>query len=163
MVFLSIRLAILLQLSSPKMEPSRNVNSLVRILIVEDDEEMKSLLKDFFVEEGFETDSVSNGHDALGILIKKPFDLVITDIRMPGLTGLDILPRIKKLQPGVSIIMITAFGSEEVRRRAYERGATLYLEKPIQFQKLRELIHQMVLSRGVPRSPTEREEGERRG
>jgi DNA-binding NtrC family response regulator len=144
------------------MEPSGNPYPNARVLIIEDDEEMRSLLKDFFVEEGFETDSVSNGYDALGMLVKKPFDLVITDIRMPGLTGLDILPRIKKLQPGISIIIITAFGSEEVRRRAYERGATLYLEKPIQFQKLRELIHQMVLSNRAPLSPTEREEGERR-
>jgi DNA-binding response OmpR family regulator len=85
---------------------------------------------------------------------------------MPGLTGLDILPRIRKIQPGVSIIMITAFGSEEVRRRAYERGATLYLEKPIHFQELRELIHQMVPSRSVPRfsaAAEKEEEGKRKG
>jgi DNA-binding NtrC family response regulator len=144
------------------MEPLEYPYPNVGVLIIEDDEEMRSLLKDFFVEEGFDTDSVSNGYDALGMQVKKPFDLVITDIRMPGLTGLDILPRIKKLQPGISIIIITAFGSEEIRRRAYERGATLYLEKPIPFQKLRELIHQMVLSHRVPLSPTEREEGERR-
>jgi DNA-binding NtrC family response regulator len=144
------------------MEPLEYPSPNARVLIIEDDEEMRSLLKDFFVEEGFETDSVSNGYDALGMLVKKPFDLVITDIRMPGLTGLDILPRIKKLQPGISIIIITAFGSEEVRRRAYERGATLYLEKPIQFQKLRELIHQMVFPHRAALSSTEREEGERR-
>ena len=143
------------------MEPLEYPSPNARVLIIEDDEEMRSLLKDFFVEEGFETDSVSNGYNALGILIRKPFDLVITDIRMPGLTGLDILPRIKKLQPSVSIIMITAFGSEDVRRRAYERGATIYLEKPIHFQKLRELIHQMVLSHRASLSPTGRGEGER--
>jgi DNA-binding response OmpR family regulator len=144
------------------MEPLEYPSPNARVLIIEDDEEMRSLLKDFFVEEGFETDSVSNGYDAFGILTKRPFDLVITDIRMPGLTGLDILPRIRKLQPGVSVIMITAFGSEEVRRRAYERGATLYLEKPIHFQQLRELIHQMVLSPRAPLSPTGKEEGERK-
>jgi len=142
------------------MEPLESVRPSARILIIEDDEEMRSLLNDFFVEEGFETDSISNGYDALGILIKKPFDLIMTDIRMPGLTGLDILPRIKKLQPGVPIIVITAFGSEEVHRRAYERGATVYLEKPIHFEKLRELIHQMVFSRHVPLSPVERGKGE---
>jgi DNA-binding response OmpR family regulator len=144
------------------MKPLEYSSPDARVLIIEDDEEMRSLLKDFFVEEGFETDSVSNGYDALGILIKKPFDLVITDIRMPGLTGLDILPRIRKLQPGVSIILITAFGSEEVRRRAYERGATLYLEKPIHFQKLGELIHQLVFSQRAPLSQKGREEGERK-
>jgi DNA-binding response OmpR family regulator len=144
------------------MEPLKYPSPNARVLIIEDDQEMRSLLEDFFLEEGFEIDSVGNGYDALGILIKKPFDLVITDIRMPGLTGLDILPRIRKIQPGLSIIMITAFGSEEVRRRAHERGVTVYLEKPIHFQKLRELVHQMVLSHGASLSPTGREEGERK-
>jgi DNA-binding response OmpR family regulator len=115
-----------------------------RILVVEDDEEMRSLLKDFFEEDGFEIDSVSNGSEAFRRIAREPFDLIITDIRMPGLTGLDILPGIKKLQPKVSIIVITAFGSEEVRSKALERGATAYLEKPILFNKLRTLVHEVV-------------------
>jgi DNA-binding response OmpR family regulator len=118
-------------------------NDKKRILVVEDDAEMRSLLKDFFSEEGFEIDSVSNGSEAFRILVRELFDLVITDIRMPGLTGLDILPGIKKLQPKVPIIVITAFGSEEVQRKAFEKGANAYLEKPIHFQNLRTLIHDM--------------------
>ena len=117
---------------------------MVRIMVIEDDEEMRSLLKDFFEEEGFETDSVSNGVDALQKLAKDHFDLIITDIRMPGLTGLDILPVVKRLQPKASVIVITAFGNEELYRRSSERGATAYLEKPIHFNKLKELIHEMV-------------------
>ena len=119
-------------------------NDKKRILVVEDDEEMRSLLKDFIEAEGFETDSASNGSEAFRKLAKESFDLIITDVRMPGLTGLDILPGVRKLQPGASIIVITAFGSEEVCRRAFERGATVYLEKPIHFPKLRTLIHENV-------------------
>jgi len=115
-----------------------------RILITEDDEEMRSLLKDFFEEEGFETDLVSNGVDALQKLAKEDFDLIITDIRMPGLTGLDILPGIKRLHPDASVIVITAFGSEEVYRKSLERGATAYLEKPIHFSRLKGLIRKVV-------------------
>ena len=126
------------------MEPLEYPSSNARVLIIEDDEEMRSLLKDFFTEEGFETDSVSNGSEAFRKLVKEPFDLVITDIRMPGLTGLDILPGMKRLQPGAPIIAITAFGSEEVYRKAMERGATVYLEKPVHLQELRELIHELV-------------------
>ncbi len=117
-----------------------------RILIIEDDDEMRSLLKDFFEEEGFEVDSVKNGSDAFRILVREFFDLVITDIRMPGLTGLDILPGIKKLQPEVSIIVITAFGSEEVHRRAIERGASAYIEKPLHFYELNALIQEILSS-----------------
>jgi DNA-binding response OmpR family regulator len=96
------------------MEALKNHNHIVRILVIEDDEEMMSLLKDFLEDEGFETDSVSNGSDAFRKLVKGLFDLIITDIRMPGLTGLDILPGIKKLQPQASIIVITAFGSKRL-------------------------------------------------
>jgi len=115
-----------------------------RILIVEDDEEMRSLLKDFIEEEGYEADFVSNGSEAFRKLVKEPFDLIITDLRMPGLTGLDIFPGMRKLQPETAIIVITAFGSKEVCHRAFERGAAAYLEKPIHFHKLRTLIHEIV-------------------
>ena len=137
------------------MEPFRKANSIVRILIVEDDEEMGFLLKDFVEEEGFMGDAVMNGYEAFRKLVKEPFDLVITDIRMPGLTGLDILPKIRKFQPGIPIIVITAFGSEEVHQKALERGATAYLVKPIHFNHLRELIHTMVSSPFPPASPLE--------
>jgi len=140
------------------MEASNYSNPITKILIIEDDEEMRSLLRDFVEEEGYEADTVGDGYEAFRKLVKEPFDLVVTDVRMPGLTGLDILPRIRKLQPGIPIIVITAFGSEEVYRRALERGATAYLEKPIHFQKLRELIHQMVFSSFNPHPPLAREE-----
>jgi len=122
-------------------------NDKKRILVVEDDEEMRSLLKDFIEAEGFEIDSVSNGSEAFRKLAKESFDLIITDVRMPGLTGLDILPGIRKLQPEASIIVITAFGSEEVSRRAFERGATAYLEKPIHLENLRDLVQRIVSSK----------------
>jgi DNA-binding response OmpR family regulator len=118
-------------------------------MIIEDDEEMRSLMKDFFEEEGFETDSVSNGVDALRKLSKGHFDLVITDIRMPGLTGLDILPTIRRLKPETPIIVMTAYGSDDVRRRSLERGATIYLEKPIHLSQLRTVIREMILRKSL--------------
>jgi len=122
---------------------------MVRVMIIEDDEEMRSLLKDFFEEEGFETDSVNNGVDALEKLSEDHFDLVITDIRMPGLTGLDILPTIRKLKPETPIIVMTAYGSDDVRRRSLERGATIYLEKPIHLSELKTVIREMALRKSL--------------
>ncbi len=122
-------------------------NNKKRILVIEDDQEMWSLLKDFFSEEGFEIDSVSNGSEAFRILVRELFDLVITDIRMPGLTELDIIPGIKKLQPNVPIIVITGFGSDEIRDRAIARGATAYLEKPLGFHELRTMIREIIPSK----------------
>jgi DNA-binding NtrC family response regulator len=115
-----------------------------RILIIEDDDEMRSLLKDFVEEEGYEADSAEKGTYAFGKLITESFDLIITDIRMPGYSGLEILPELKKLRPRIPIIVITAFGSEEVYRKALSRGANAYLEKPIHFHKLKELIQEVI-------------------
>ena len=119
----------------------------IRILVIEDDEEMRSLLEDFLEDEGYEPDSADNGLEALHKLAKKPFDLVITDIRMPGLTGLDILSAVKKFQIEMPVIVITAFGGEEVYRRSIARGADGYLEKPIHLHKLKSLIYDLVFSR----------------
>jgi DNA-binding response OmpR family regulator len=121
-------------------------NDKKRILIIEDDEEMRSLLKDFFKEEGYEADSVDKGTYALKKLMTESFALIITDIRMPGFSGLEILPGLKKLQPDTPVIVITAFGGEEAYRRALERGADAYLEKPVQLLQLRTLIHKMINS-----------------
>ncbi len=117
-----------------------------KILIVEDDDEMRALFVDFFLEEGFEADAVGNGSEAFRKLARESFALVLTDVRMPGLTGLDILPGIRKLHPEVPIIVITAFGNEEVREKVLERGATVYLEKPVPFYKLREILHETLSS-----------------
>jgi DNA-binding response OmpR family regulator len=117
---------------------------MARILIIEDDQEMRSLLEDFLKDEGYEADSAHDGLEALAKLAQESFDLLITDIRMPGLNGLDILSAVKKFQFEMPVIVITAFGGEEVFRRSIARGADGYLEKPIRFHKLRNLIQELV-------------------
>lgn len=120
---------------------------MARILVVEDDEDMRSLLKEFLLEEGYEAVLAGNGLEALRKLAQQPFDLVLTDIRMPGPTGLDILPAVKRLRPEVVIVVLTAFGSEEVFRQSVQKGATAYLEKPIHFYRLKALIQELVSPR----------------
>jgi CheY-like chemotaxis protein len=66
--------------------------------------------------------------------------LILSDINMPGMTGLEMLPEVKKLRPDVPVIMITAYGDAETRRRAMERGAEGLLTKPIDFTLLRDEI-----------------------
>ena len=125
------------------MQPARK-----RILVVEDDPEMRSLLKDFMEEEGIEVASVEDGSEAFRRLARENFDLIITDIRMPGLSGLDILPGLKQIRPRSPVIAITAFGSEEIHRRAMENGADAYLEKPLHLAELKKLVQQMIFSPG---------------
>jgi DNA-binding NtrC family response regulator len=131
-------------------EPQEMERPKTQILVIEDDHEMRSLLKDFIEEEdGFEVDWVIDGSEAIPKLSKKPFDLIITDLRMPGLNGMDIIPGLKNIQPGIPIIVITAFGSEEINRRVFARGASAYLEKPIPLDRLRGLIHDFLERRRV--------------
>jgi CheY-like chemotaxis protein len=141
---LSQTLANLLLWYRAKMVGGKESNSMARILVIEDDEEMRSLLEDFLKGEGYEAESALNGFEGLRKLAQETFDLVLTDVRMPGLTGLEILAAIKKVHPEVPVMVITAFGSEEIHRRSLERGASGYLEKPIRFPKLKALISQLV-------------------
>ena len=141
------------------MQASSKDSAMVHILIIDDDDEMRSVLKELLEEERFETECASNGYDALQKIARKPFDLIITDIEMRGLTGLDILPEMKKLRPEASIIVMTSFANEEVRRRSLEKGASGYLEKPIHTKKLKALIHEMLAAKqGARASPGSREE-----
>jgi CheY-like chemotaxis protein len=66
--------------------------------------------------------------------------LILSDINMPGMTGLEMLPKVKEMRPDVPVIMITAYGDPETKRKAIESGATGLLTKPIDFSLLREEI-----------------------
>jgi DNA-binding NtrC family response regulator len=78
--------------------------------MIEDDEEMRSLLEDFLTEEGYEADSANRSSETFGKLAWKPFNLLITDIRMPGVAGWHILSPVKQFQSDMPVIVITAFG-----------------------------------------------------
>ncbi len=130
------------------MAGGKGSDPVARILIIEDDEEMRSLLEDFLKGEGYEAESALNGFEGLRKLAQDTFDLVLTDVRMPGLTGLEVLSAIKRVQPEVPVMVITAFGSEEIHHRSLERGASGYLEKPIRFLELKALISRLVSPQG---------------
>ena len=77
-------------------------------------------------------------------LKEPPLILILSDINMPGMSGLDMLPRVRAERPDVPVIMITAYGDAETRRTALERGAEALLTKPIDFAQLRQEIDQRI-------------------
>ena len=88
-------------------------------------------------------DFASSGPDALarvGETQEHSLILILSDINMPGMTGLEMLPKVKEIRPDVPVIMITAYGDADTKRKALERGATGLLTKPIDFGLLREEI-----------------------
>jgi DNA-binding NtrC family response regulator len=107
-----------------------------RILAVDDDLEMCRMLSDFLIEEGFSVLTASESLEALKILKREEFDIVITDLKMKGLKGLDLLEEAKKAAPFTPVIIITAFGTIESAIKAMKMGAYDYITKPFQMEEL---------------------------
>src|SRR3954452_1920407 len=85
--------------------------------------------------------------------IEQTLILILSDINMPGMTGLEMLPKVREMRPDVPIIMITAYGDPETKRKALEAAATGLLTKPIDFTLLREEIDTRLGSPGSPTAP----------
>jgi CheY-like chemotaxis protein len=102
-----------------------------RILIADDDREMRRVLRDMLRSTGAEIAEASNGHDLLGCLNNgERFDLVITDLRMPAASGLQVIRAARTAGNEIPFILITAFGDEEVRTALSEVPNAVMLDKP---------------------------------
>jgi len=114
-----------------------------KILIVDDDEEFRSEFKDAFEEFGVR--DARNGMEALEIL-RKPneIDLVILDLKMPGLSGLDVLKEAKRIDKDLSVIIFTGYGSKETVIEAFRQKVDDFIEKPINVEKTRSTIEKVL-------------------
>jgi CheY-like chemotaxis protein len=119
----------------------------VLVLVVDDEPDVQALFRQHFRRdlraERFAMDFAMSATDALARIagtIDQSLILILSDINMPGMSGLEMLPRVRELRPDVPVIMITAYGDPETRRKAIEGGATGLLTKPIDFALLREEI-----------------------
>jgi len=121
-------------------------DNLKKVLIVDDEETLtwsmaRSLSKD---KDNYEVLIANNGREALNFLEKNKIDLVISDIRMPDINGLDLLVRIKKEYPQTKVIIMTAYGSADVQKEANQRGSLYYVEKPFEISDLRKIIIDLI-------------------
>jgi DNA-binding NtrC family response regulator len=107
-----------------------------RILAVDDDPEMRGLLSDALGAEGLHVLAVGDSLEASKVLRREEFDVIITDLKMKGLKGLDLLEEAKKVAPLTPVIIITAFGTIESAIQAMKMGAYDYLTKPFQIDEL---------------------------
>ena len=116
----------------------------VLILVVDDEADVEMLFRQQFRRElragRFVMEFAQSGDSALRIIADSgdaTLILILSDINMPGMSGLDLLPRAKSARPDVPVIMITAYGDVDTKRKALERGAEALLTKPIDFVALR--------------------------
>ncbi len=113
-----------------------------RILIVDDEETLTfSLYQSFIIsKENYEVVTASSGNEAWEKFSENPFDVVVTDITMPGISGIELLKRIKESRPQTHVIIMTAYGSDEKKEEAVLSGAFRYVEKPFEIRRMKELI-----------------------
>jgi two-component system response regulator PilR (NtrC family) len=111
------------------------------ILIVDDEKSMREFLKILLVKEGYKVITAQDGDRALELIQKSPVDLVVSDIRMPGISGLELLARIKDHDEDVPVIMITAFASPNDAVQAMKSGAYDYISKPFNVDEIKSVIH----------------------
>ena len=119
----------------------------VLVLVVDDEPDVEALFRQQFRRDlraqRFMMDFANSAADALSRIaasIDRSLILILSDINMPGMTGLEMLPKVKEMRPEVPVIMITAYGDADTKRKALENGATGLLTKPIDFAVLREEI-----------------------
>lgn len=120
----------------------------VRILVVEDDGEMRELLTDVLSDEGYEITLAADGSDAAVKMSEQAFDLVITDMRMPQKGGLELLPDLKAACPSTPVILITAFGDWPTLIEAYDKGACDYINKPFKIEDLKRAVKKALQRKG---------------
>jgi two-component system response regulator PilR (NtrC family) len=108
-----------------------------RILVVDDERSMREMLAILLKREGHEVAIAENGRSAIELLNKQPFDLVVSDARMPDIDGLEVLRHARSINPSIIAIMITAYGSPDLIRGVADLGVNDYVEKPFNTEVLR--------------------------
>ncbi len=114
------------------MLPSEVKGPKSRLLVVDDDPGMRENLAELFESLGYEVLTAANTPDALGELENAQVDLLLTDYKMPGPTGVELIEAARKVQPGLRAVLMTAFGDSFTEIESVRRGAVGYLNKPFE-------------------------------
>lgn len=123
----------------------------IRILVTDDESIIRESIAEFLDSEGFETQTASNAEEALEIIKKSDIDLLISDVRMPGIDGIELMSEVNLLSPETLIVLMTAFASVETAIQALRSGAADYMLKPLDFEELLLRINAIIERRNLIR------------
>ncbi|RPH52638.1 MAG: response regulator [Desulfobacteraceae bacterium] len=118
----------------------------IKVMLVDDEEEFVTTLSERIKMRNFSSSVAFNGEQALQIVNDQVPDIMILDLKMPGIDGMEVLRRVKKAYPKVQVIILTGHGSEKDKKEALSLGAFGYLQKPVQID---ELIRHIVKAHGA--------------
>ncbi|HEY6324754.1 MAG TPA: sigma-54 dependent transcriptional regulator [Thermoanaerobaculia bacterium] len=119
-----------------------------RILLVEDRDSLRRLLARALADDGYEVAAASTGGDAVRLLGERPFDLVLTDLKLPDRSGLEVLAASRQAQPRVPVVVLTGYGSIGAAVEAMKLGAHDFLEKPLELPDLARLVAKAIRGEG---------------
>jgi len=112
------------------------------ILIVDDEKEIRNLFQDFLTQEGYKVFTATNGAEAISLGKQNRFDLALLDIKMPGMDGIEVFQKFKKLKMNMEVIILTGYGTLKTAKEAMKLGAYDFLTKPFDLWLVKNIIHQ---------------------
>jgi DNA-binding NtrC family response regulator len=128
---------------------------IMHVLVVDDDETVRASLGDALASAGVRVSVAAGGQEALDRMAAGPVDLLLTDVRMPGVDGLELLRRVRAGAPGVDVVLMTAYDDATVTTVAARAGARACLAKPLDLRDLRTLIDRLLRERETsPEDPS---------
>jgi len=122
-------------------------NPKARILAVDDEAVVLDSFRRILVLEGFSVDTVEHGPEALGLVQRRDYDFVFTDLKMPDMDGVEVVKAVKHLRPDVDVVVITGYGSIETAVQTLQQGACEYVQKPFTADELGEFARKLLIKR----------------
>ena len=124
------------------------------ILVIDDEPEVLAVMVDVLEQEGYSPRSTSDSREASRLLEEATFDVIVSDIMMPHLSGLQLLEMAKRQNPDVQVVFVTGYSTREVAIEALNKGASGFIEKPFQTHQLVAAVREALWRRRLRRDPT---------
>jgi len=116
-----------------------------KLLIVDDEMDVREFAKNFFQRRKIEVAVSSSGEEALEMLVKEKPDLVLLDVRLGGMDGIEVLSKMREMQDNTQVIMVTGVNEKETSDKAKELGVVDYIHKPLKLDELEEVVLKRLL------------------
>ncbi len=129
-----------------------------RILVIDDEENIRSVISEILEDEGYEVETASDGNEGLDKASNGDFDLVILDVWLPGMGGLEVLEEIKRIKKDLEVIIISGHGNIDMAVKALKSGAFDFLEKPLSLEKVTTLVRNALALEGLKKENRELKE-----
>lgn len=135
----------------------------VRLLVVDDEPIVGKRLRQVFGKMGLEVEIFTSAAPALAAMGERPFDVVVTDLKMEGMDGMEVLNRVTKINPETRVIIITGYAQQETANEAFRKGVFDFLAKPFRLDELKQIVLRALREKGLDLTRAETDQGMENG